>query len=376
MNILLQAVDPINPFWDENLLDLINGIRDAIGDGQIPTIARQIAAVLTLIYFSIKSFAMLSGEGNLEVMTLLRPFIFSMVIINFGLLTEIYDIPAASLEGLQKETFIARAKDVEQELIVKDQLMDSVWNKVNSNIEELKALYGGSSKADYNMAEQMLDGFSGGSYDVMVNLDSYITIYQNLLFTRMMMAMTDFTTTLVLAGYKGVCYCIFFIQLIILYILKSLGPLSFAFSVTGPFRDSWVQWTSKYIAATFYSAIAFIVLNLCLAVIEYGIGQEVNRLMYVVNLPMNEQFLKAIQNYSDYMGYLIIAIVTSIAGIVSTPTMAGWIIQAGSGIGSFAGVMAGAAMGGATKAATAAQKGATSAASAAMKRVGKRSPWK
>src|SRR5690606_39438962 len=57
MSILLQAADPINPFWDENLLDLIEGIRDAIGDGQIPTIARQIAAILTLIYFSVKSFA-------------------------------------------------------------------------------------------------------------------------------------------------------------------------------------------------------------------------------------------------------------------------------------------------------------------------------
>lgn len=375
MSILLQAADPINPFWDENLLDLIEGIRDAIGDGQIPTIARQIAAILTLIYFSVKSFAMLAGEGNLEVMTLLRPFIFSMVIINFGLLTEIYDLPAASLEGLQKETFVARAKDVEQELMVKDQLMDSVWNKVNSNIEELKALYGGSQKADYNMAEEVLDGFSGGAYDVMVNLDSYVTIYQNLLFTRMTMALTDFTTTITLAGYKGVCYCIFFIQLIILYILKSLGPLAFAFSVTGPFRDSWVQWTSKYIAATFYSAIAFLVLNLCLAVIEYGIGQEINRLMYVVNLPMNEQFMKAIQSYDDYMGYLIIAIITSIAGIISTPTMASWIIQAGSGIGSFASVMAGTAMSGANKAASGAKQGAQAAATG-VKKVIKRSPWK
>src|SRR5690606_27164623 len=123
-------------------------------------------------------------------------------------------------------TFVARAKDVEQELMVKDQLMDSVWNKVNSNIEELKALYGGSQKADYNMAEEVLDGCSGGAYDVMVNLDSYVTIYQNVLFTRMTMALTDFTTTITLAGYKGVCYCIFFILLIILYILKSLGPLA------------------------------------------------------------------------------------------------------------------------------------------------------
>lgn len=380
MNItLLQAA--MNPFWDSNLLDLINGIKDAISSQEIPTVARQVAAILTLIYFSVKSYSMLTGEGQLEIMTLFRPFIFAIVIINFSLLTDIYDIPGNSLAGIQEDIFKAKATDIDAELAVKTALSDSVWNKMTSNIEELKHLYGDKKQEDFNPVEDVVNDFSGGAYDVMINLDTYVTVYQNLIFAKMNMAIQRFVTSMTLAAFKGVCYCIFFIQLIILYILKSLGPLSFAFSVTGPFRDSWVQWTSKYIAATFYNTIAFIVLNLALAIIEYGIGQEVSRLQYLVNLPLNEQFLKALQNYDAYYGYLIVALITTIAGIMATPAMASWIIQAGSGIGSYASSIGRTLSGGATTATKAAATGgqsvAASAASAPVKAAtgSSKSPW-
>ena len=71
--------------------------------------------------------------------------------------------------------------------------------------------------------------------------------------------------------------------MILMHILLILGPISFALSIIGAFRDSWVQWTARYIAVSFYIAIGMIVLNMAILIISYGMQQEISRMQQILD---------------------------------------------------------------------------------------------
>jgi hypothetical protein len=77
-------LDDLNPFWDPNIMNAIDGIKSALSNGNLVTTAQMIAAVLSLIYISIKAYAMIVGEGRFDLMSLLRPFVVTLLIINFS----------------------------------------------------------------------------------------------------------------------------------------------------------------------------------------------------------------------------------------------------------------------------------------------------
>ena len=143
--------------------------------------------------------------------------------------------------------------------------------------------------------------------------------------------------------FKGICYCMFFIQLILKHIMLILGPISFAISIAGPFKDSWVQWTKRFIAISFYSTITYIVLNISFAIVQYGFEQEISRLQYILESEkVIEEFLAKVTDIGSYLGLLIIALLTTLGGILQIPTVAGWVVGGGDGGAVMFGAAAGA----------------------------------
>ena len=72
METLAVFLDIPNKFWDPNIMDLIRGIQLQLGSGEFIAIAKEVAAILSLMYLSVKAYAMILGEGRLEIMQLFR----------------------------------------------------------------------------------------------------------------------------------------------------------------------------------------------------------------------------------------------------------------------------------------------------------------
>ena len=100
-----------NSFWDPNLMSLIDGIKSILPNDSFVSTAKEIAAVLALIYLSVRAYAMIVGEGKLEVMQLFRPFIITLVIVNFGTYAAIVDMPGKATGNKAQANFEANAKD-------------------------------------------------------------------------------------------------------------------------------------------------------------------------------------------------------------------------------------------------------------------------
>jgi hypothetical protein len=143
----------------------------------------------------------------------------------------------------------------------------------------------------------------------------------------------------VLAVFKGCAYLIFFLQMFLQVVLETLGPVSFAFSIIGSFKEAWVTWAGRYIAVSFYNTIGFIVLSIACGVIDYGLQQEIDRMSMVIksadfsDLATTASFFATVTDYHSFLGFLLIGLVIAIGGIVSVPVVSTWIIQS-SGAGS------------------------------------------
>src|ERR1700712_2956829 len=103
----IPLLNALNPFWDNNIADLITGIKDSLPNQQLTSIAKEAAAVFSLLYLSIKAYAMMIGEGKFEIMPLFRPFIITLVIVNFGLYTTIAGYPGSASGEMGKASFEA-----------------------------------------------------------------------------------------------------------------------------------------------------------------------------------------------------------------------------------------------------------------------------
>lgn len=328
----MTLLDTLNPFWDQNILDLINGIKSVIPSSSLAGVARSVAAVLSLVYLSIRAYAMIVGEGKLEVMQLFRPFVITMVIINFGLFTALCDMPGNAAGNSAKANFEANATITGELYDRKVQLVDDLFNTIMENTNEIRKLYY-DADADNSEWADVKNAVSLGTREALLNMTASITVYEKLFWIKASVWLQNFVMWIVMGIFKGVCYCIFFIQLILMHILIMLGPLSFAFSIGGAFKDSWITWTSRYISVTFYTFVGFIVLNIALAILQYGLQQEVDRLSQILAIKdYQELFIKAVNRSDNFIGFLLIAVVVAIAGVVSIPIITTWIIQtAGAG---------------------------------------------
>lgn len=326
-------LDASNPFWDPNILTLIDGIQKALPQQPLITVAKQIAAAFALVYIAFRAYAMIAGDGKLEVMPLFRPFIINLVILNLGSFMTLLQYP-----GTQAETLLATSFDANAALIntLQDQkivLHDSLINKLYRAAEMMKTQEHSSHEDDtFNSLEDMTS-------DIGIDL----TLYARLASVKMEMMFQDLINSIAIGLFKGIAYCLFFISVIIMYILSVVGPISLAFSISGAFKDSWTHWAGKVIAVSFYKAIGYIVLNISCAILDYGFQQEIDRLKSLMSETDDTFFYNAVLHTDYYLAYLFIAIVVAIAGVSCTPLISTWFINT-QGVGNMANAFKNAAL--------------------------------
>src|SRR5690242_4223441 len=103
-------LDTSSPFFDPNIIDLVNGIKAAMQGMSLVSVAKQMASALALIYMAVRAYAMIAGEGRLEIIPLFRPFIINLVILNMGAFINVLSYPGKQAEGLMQSSFSENAQ--------------------------------------------------------------------------------------------------------------------------------------------------------------------------------------------------------------------------------------------------------------------------
>ncbi len=324
-------------FWDKNILNLVDGIKGHLDKAMFVQGAKNIAAILSLIYLSVKAYAVILGEGKLEIMPLFRPFLITLVIVNFGLFAHIIGSVGHMLDDSAKEKFLANTEKIDNLLLVKHEKRDSIVEIIDRVSGKLQNQLAAQSK-------QAIESSVG--FHPMAGIESqigaWLTIKTQIWWSRASMWLQEKVMWVVISLMKGVMYCLFFMQMIFLHILLILGPISFAFSIIGAFGNSWIEWVKRYISVSFWSVIGFIVMDIVTAIIGYGLKQEIHRLGFILDKGKHildlapgqiadasnttATFFAYLTHIDNFLGFLLIGLLTAIGGIAATPLVSSWII--------------------------------------------------
>ena len=109
-----------------------------------------------------------------------------------------------------------------------------------------------------------------------------------------------------------------------LVVLSILGPVAFAFSVWDGFHSTLSAWFSRYIQIYLWLPVSDLFSTILAKIQILMLQQDIERMQTDPNFSLDA---------SD--GVYIVFLIIGIVGYFTIPTVAGWIIQAGGGIGSY-----------------------------------------
>ena len=325
-----------NGVYDRPVMKFFEGMRDyAFGNfAAFIYDAQGLACIFMLMFFSIKSYEMMSGDKQLEVMPLLRPFGLMMVIMWWGVFCRVLayptDLVAAKSEAMfgeqQEEINNMRFERAALMIQVADQLM-TFQAKTEIAADEAKETNQGVGK---QIVESVKGFFADNIYNPIVEMKIRMQTSLQLLVTQAL--------ELIALWILRICvYVIFMLQIIYSTILVILGPFSVAVSVLPAYRDAFSTWVARFVSVNLYVGVAYLILYVVGMLQKYAMSVEIEKYKSLVNGSGDamEKMAWLAGNGVLSFGLVIVAFFVGAIAITTVPSISTWIIST-SGISSAA----------------------------------------
>jgi hypothetical protein len=295
--------------------------------------AKALSAIFMIIFFSIKSYEMMVGDKQLEIMPLLRPFGLVMVILWWGVFVKMIAFPTDIVANQTEQMFNSEQTIVNNLRLNRSSLMLAVANSLHTY------------QAQAEVAEKESDTWYGQAWDSvtstvkqgistvvspLLELKNRLTVGMQLLFTQLLELLGIWILRIAV-------YIIFMIQIIYSTILIILGPFAVAASILPAFRDSFSTWIARFVSVNLYSGIAYLIMYLCGLMQEYALKSEISKYKELVGengLSANlEKMAWFAGNGVLSFGTVIIVFIIGAICMFTVPSISTWIIST-SGISS------------------------------------------
>ena len=321
--------------YENGVMVFLQGLKDSVWThfGLFIGDAQALAAIFMIIFFAIKSYEMMVGDKQLEIMPLLRPFGLAMIILWWGTFVKVVAFPTDLVAAQTDQMYESEQVNVDNLRLTRANLMLAVAN----------SLY--TFQAQTDVAEKESDTWYGQAWDAvtstvkegistvvspLIELKNRLTVGMQLLFTQM----------LELAGIwilRIAVYIIFMLQIIYSSILVILGPFAVAVSILPAFRDSFSTWIARFVSVNLYSGIAYLIMYLCGLMQEYALTSEISKYQELVGTDGTTANLEKMAWFASNgilsFGTVIIVFLIGAICMFTVPSISTWIIST-SGISS------------------------------------------
>ncbi|MBB5440646.1 hypothetical protein HDC92_004349 [Pedobacter sp. AK017] len=322
-----------NGVYEEGMMHFLKVMKSSIWShyGAFINDAQALAAIFMLIFFAIKSYEMIAGDKQLEIMPLLRPFGLVMVILWWGIFVKVVAYPTDLVANKTEAMFEGNQAVITNLRLQRAQLMFEVSNqllKVQAETETAKV------EADTwyeNAWESVKSSVKEGFSEVW----NPIVELRNRMQVNLQLLVTTILETLALWFLRICVYVILLIQIIFSTILIILGPFSVAISILPAFRDSFSTWVARFISVNLYSGIAYLVLYVASLFQQYALDAEIYR--YGALLKPDAELMDRLYAFSTngIYSYGMVIVTFLIGGLtmLTVPSISTWIVST-SGISS------------------------------------------
>jgi len=300
--------------------------------------AQAIAAIASLCYLAVKGYMYMSGDEKWEIMPLLRPFALGLCIIFWMEFVTVLEYPFEIFEARTEGLYDNTNDEIDLLLLEKNKLTTEMAREISEIAEDVESV----------SAEDNDSIFGDFSIDLSGIVDEAKSLYL-IIMAKFRLLMEQIIQFIVLGFFQGCNYLVHFLQVFFKHILIVLGPIAFALSIFGGFKDSYITWIGRFISVALYSTIARIVLVISLTFVKYALEFEIQ----VLERLMSDEnaFILYVTGSGNIQTAFVVSLFVGAIALLTVPVVSTWIVNT-SGVGQAVGKMA---------------KGGVSAATAPMK---------
>lgn len=321
--------------YDYGVMYFLKGLKDSVWTHFDLFIndAKALAAIFMIIFFAIKSYEMMVGDKQLEIMPLMRPFGLAMVILWWGTFVKVIAFPTDVVTIQTEQMFNSQQTTVNNLRINRANLMLAVAN----------SLY--TYEAQTQVAEKESDTWYGQAWDSVTStvkqgissVVSPLLELKNRLQVGLQLLITQMLELIGIWILRIAVYVIFMIQIIYSTILIILGPFAVAVSILPAFRDSFSTWIARFVSVNLYSGIAYLIMYLTGLMQEFAMTSEISKYKELVGEKGLDANLEKMAVFAGNgvlsFGTVIIVFIIGAICMFTVPSISTWIIST-SGISS------------------------------------------
>lgn len=321
--------------YEEGMMYYLKAMKDTIWTHYDAFIAdaQALSAIFMLIFFAIRSYEMMSGDKQLEVMPLLRPFGLVMVILWWGTFTRVVAYPTDLIANKTEAMFDDSQVEVNNLRLERAKLMADLADQLLKVQAETEIAEHEAGTWYENAWESVKSSVKEGFSDVW----NPIIDLRNRMQISLQLFATSLLETLSLWMLRGCVYLIFIIQSIFSTILIILGPFSVAISILPAFRESFSTWIARFISVNLYSGIGYLVLYVASLFQQYAMEAEISRYKELVGTSGASMEKLAWFSANGILSFGIVIGTFIIGGLtmLTVPSISTWVVST-SGITSAA----------------------------------------
>lgn len=274
-------------------------------------IAKGIAGLGALFYIAMRVWASLARAEAIDVFPLLRPFVLGFCIMFFPsvVLNTMNAVLSPIVEGTERMVHKQKG-NLTQLRTKRDKLQEEAY------LKNPETAYLVSNEAFDKKIDEM--GIIGPS-DAITLASMYAeraTYQAKQWFIKQIHDLMELL-------YHAAGLIIDTIRTFILIVLSILGPVVFGIAVWDGLSSSLTAWFSRYISVYLWLPVSSILTALLTKVEELMIQKDITALSDPEYIPNSDSW------------YYIVFFLIGIVGYFCVPTVAGWIIEAGGGIGAY-----------------------------------------
>ncbi|WP_026715240.1 plasmid transfer protein [Flavobacterium daejeonense] len=289
--------------------------------------ARILGGAMALIYFAIKAYEMMTGDKQLEILPLLRPFGLCLVIIYWGAFIDAISVPTTIVANVASQKYEAQQQRINKLRISRATYQYAMVNSLYKVSAE-------TSLAADQSSDFMSDPLGSISSTVKDGLSAVVNPILELkekFNIAISLAITQCLEILGLWILRIAVYSIFMIQIIYSGVLIMLGPFSVAMSILPMFKESFSTWISRFISVQLYLGVAFIILFVCGILQEFALTSEIQKFKEIVtengDIVSMEKLMYLRTNGIMSFGVVIVTFLISAISIFTVPSISTWIVS-------------------------------------------------
>lgn len=325
-----------NDVYERPVMKFFEGMRDYAFSGWVPFSedAQGLACIFMLMFFAGRSYEMIVGDKQLEIMPLLRPFGLIMVLMWWSTFCKVIAFPTDLVAIKSEALFSSQQSQVNALRLERANYIVQVGDRLMNMQAKTEIAAEEARETNKGVGRQIVEGVKGYFAEQIWNPIMEMRIRMQ---TSLSLLITQLLELLAIWTLRICVYIVFMLQILYSTVLITLGPFSIALSILPAYRDTFTTWIARFVSVNLYVGVAYLVLYIVGMMQQYAMTVEINKYKALLDDTGGsvEKMAWLASNGVISFGTVIVTFIVGAIAITTVPSISTWIIST-SGISSAA----------------------------------------